>query len=265
MTAVPTTTTVLSPAAIERLELDTRADLISALTNLERLRAGSAHVVAGFPDWHDYVLARFGDLLDQLRMPIAERRELVLRLRRGDGVKGMSQRAIAAKLGVGLGTVSEDIAELRRDGRLVDEPAKVTSGDGRDRPSRGESRPGVAATVAVAVPLPAPAGRVYQQAAEWLRRTDGGLTLVELAAVAGWTEGKASGALSYLTHPSRALAVRLEEERAGQRVHVLTAAGRGMLADLAAAAPEPAPVEVPTCSGHRMVWAAGEFTIALAE
>jgi hypothetical protein len=44
---------------------------------------------------------------------------------------------------------------------------------------------------------------------------------VELAKAAGWTEGKASGALSDVRH--RGLAVRLEERRAGQRVDVVPA------------------------------------------
>lgn len=236
MTAT-TPTPTLSPAVIEALELSVRGDLLTAVDTLERLRAGSAHLVAGFVEWPEYVIDRFGDLLARLKMvgdQAADRRALVRALRRGtEGRRPMSQRSIAAKLGVGLGTVSEDLAFLRRTGQLDDEPVKVASADGRDRPARGDARPDGDPTPPAVVPLPVPAGRVYQQAAEWLRRHDGGLTLVELAAVAGWNEGKASGALSYLTASSRGLAVRLEDKRAGQRVHLLTDLGRAMLDRLA--------------------------------
>jgi predicted transcriptional regulator len=72
-------------------------------------------------------------------------------------------------------------------------------------------------------PLPAPSGKRYQQAAEYLRRAgDRGLTLVELAKVSGWTEGAASGVLSDVRR--RGLAVRTEDRRAGQRVHLATEA-----------------------------------------
>lgn len=245
-----TTAPVLSAADVERLEMAARADLVSAIGNLERLRVGSAHLVAGFTAWHEYALDRFGDLLAELKLSIAERQALVLGMR----LAAMSQRTIARKLGVGLGTVAEDILALRRAGLLDDEPTKVDSADGKARPARGAARP---AAGAATLPLEAPTGLVYQQAAEWLRRADaglvvldgvtltGGLTLVELAAAAGWTEGKASGALSYLTRAAHGWAVRLEDVRAGQRVHVITAAGRVMLADLAAAAAPAPALEAP--------------------
>jgi len=264
-----TTAPVLSPADVERLELATRADLVSGIGNLTRLRVGSAHITAGFTAWHEYALARFSDLLAELRLTMEERRALVLSMRLGDGVKGASQRTIARRLGVGLGTVAEDIIELRRAGLLDNEPAKVESGDGKDRPARGASRPGAGAAT---LPLEPPTGLVYQQAAEWLRRADAGLvvhhgvtltaglSLVELAAVAGWTEGKASGALSYLTRASHGWAVRLEDVRAGQRIHVLTAGGRVMLADLAAAA---ATVEDPVLEApvNRFVGDSGDLRV----
>lgn len=239
-----TTPALLSASDVERLELDARADLISAVATIARLRDGSAHVVAGYVTWGEYLLARFGDLLAELYLAPVDRQAAVLRLR----LDRLSQRAIAAKLGVALGTVSADLRVLREAGQLDDEPTTVVSGDGRDRPARGASQPDTGALVATAAQLELlpPTGRVYQQAAEWLRRAgDAGLTLVELAEVAGWTEGKASGALSYLTAPARALAVRLDDERAAQRVHVLTAAGRVMLA---AIAPAPAEQQPAACS-----------------
>lgn len=240
-TPVPAAPPLLSPAEVERLEMTTRADLTGAVTHLAALRAGSAHLVAGFADWPDYLLERFGDLLAELKMvgdQSTERRSLVLRLRQGSQERpGMSQRVIAAKLGVGLGTVAEDIAQLRRDGLLGSEPRKIAGADGAHRPSRGSTR----SRPVAAAPLLAPGGRVYEQAAEWLRRAEHGLTLVELARAAQWTEGKASGALSYLTAPARGFAMRVNDQRAGQRVHVLTDAGRDLLADRAADQPVAVP------------------------
>lgn len=266
MTTTPNTATGtaarLSAADLERLELATRADLTGAVVNLTRLREGSAHEVAGFPTWHDYVVARFGDLLAELRgtiLPVPERQELVLSMRSGgpDG-KALSLRTIADRLNVGLGTVSADVGELRAAGRLTAEPTRTASRDGRDRPARtGTDVP----ARAVVVPLAAPTGRVWQQATEWLRRADEGvlpgfsvgLTLVELARVAGWTEGKASGALTDVQR--RGTAVRLEDRRADQRVHVITDGGRAMLADLAA---PPVDAEPVVDHGARFVWESGD-------
>jgi hypothetical protein len=149
-----------------------------------------AHTRRGFEHWHGYVLSRFGDLLRLLRLPDEERVALVQSMSgaTAEHPKGMPVREQAKLLGVAPGTVQSDRRAL---GLVVV----------KDRPE----------------PLPAPAGKVWQQAAEHLRRAgDRGLTLVELAAVAKWTEGKASGALSDVRR--RGLAVRTEDRRAGQRV-----------------------------------------------
>jgi hypothetical protein len=146
--------------------------------------------------WHLYVFDRFGDLLALLRLPDEERRALIASMSTpaGDHGKPVPVREQARLLGIAVNTVQADREALGL--RVV-----------KDRPE----------------PLPAPAGKVWQQAAEHLRRAgDRGLTLVELAAVAKWTEGKASGALTDVRR--RGLAQRTEDRRAGQRVHLATEA-----------------------------------------
>ncbi len=188
-----------------------RAELVRPLQRLARLRAAGAHLTAGYSTWHEAVEAWLGDL-QALRLTgspeaVAEREALVWSMRE----QGAATRAIRERLGVSSYAVSEALR------KLDPAPERIEGADGRSRSSRtGRQQP--------VDELPAPEGRVWQVAAEWLRRHPAGLTLVELARVAGWTEGKASGALSDLVRV-RGLAVRLEDRRDGQRVHVHAIAG----------------------------------------
>lgn len=183
----------LTDAEIDRLEASTRADLHYAITGLATLRQADAHTRRGYEHWHEYVLAVFGDLLTQLRIP----REVRLTLVDSMDQAGMTVREIADKIGVATGTVQNDREAL---GKVI--PMR------RRRPK-----------------CPTPAGRKWEQAAEHLRRYgEQGLTLVELAKVMGISEGSASGLLSYLLSPRKRLAVRTEQRRDGQRVHVLAEA-----------------------------------------
>ena len=178
---------LLSPIGARRLTDEIRAHLGSALVKLAQAREGGADAVLGYATWHAYVEAEFGDLRE-LRLPLEERRALVASMTDA----GLSVREIVGKIGFSNGTVHAD---------------QVATG-------RTETVPQLRA-----VPLPAPTGKVYEQAYEWLRRqADRGLTLVELAAETGWTEGKASGALSYLQ--ARGLAQRTETRRLNQRAFV---------------------------------------------
>lgn len=180
-----------------------RSALTFSIVELARLRADEAHIVSGFATWHEACEAWFGDLRE-LRLTgssaaVEERRALVASMREA----GEPTRAIRTRLGVSAGTVDTDL-------RTIGDPAPevVVGDDGRTRSARTGRRE----------VLSAPTGRVYEQAAEWLRRSPEGLTLVELARVAGWTEGKASGALSDCVR-RKGTAVRTEEQRDGQRVH----------------------------------------------
>jgi len=190
-----------------------RAELVRPLQRLARLRAAGAHLTAFGPGiaWHEAVERWLGDL-QALRLTgspeaVAEREALVRSMREA----GTPTRAIRERLGVS----SYAVQQALRNGDPA--PEQLVGADGRTRSSRtGRQTP--------VEELPAPEGRVWQVAAEWLRRHPAGLTLVELARVAGWTEGKASGALSDLVRVRR-LAVRTEERRDGQRVHVHAIAG----------------------------------------
>lgn len=198
----------LLPAATPRTVAEERAQRIRslfgaalgyanlALEELAAAREARDDVTLGFPTWHEFVAWLIGGDLRNLRLhnqpqALAERKALAQSMREA----GMTYRPIADALGVSLGSVRNDL---------------------------GVARP----KVEPVAPLPAPTGPVWAQALEWLRRHPEGLTYVELARVAGWTEGKASGALAYLgpataKHPQRkGLAVRTEQWRGGIRVHI---------------------------------------------
>jgi hypothetical protein len=204
-------TAVLSlvPAPTELAELDhleqaVDSGLAAAIDALAELRARDAHLARGHDTWGGYLVARFGDALRRLRLDRTDHLAVVDYLARphGDRGKAMPVRQIAEVLAVSSGTAQTYRREL---GLAPAAPSKPT-------------------------PQPAPTGRVFEQAAAWLGRAERGLTLIELAKVAGWSEGKASGALSFLTAPARGLAVRTDDRRLGQRVHHLTDAGRALLA-----------------------------------
>jgi lambda repressor-like predicted transcriptional regulator len=190
-----------------------RAELARPLQRLARLRAAGAHLTAGFASWHEAVEVWLGDL-QSLRLTgsaeaVAEREALVWSMRE----QGAATRAIRERLGVSSYAVNEALR------KLDPSPERITGADGASR----SSRTGRAAPVA---PLGAPEGQVWQQAAEWVRRAAagllagreaGGLTLGELARVAGWSEGKASGALNRAMR--HGAVVRAEGKRGTVRAH----------------------------------------------
>jgi hypothetical protein len=166
-----------------------RADLTTAVRKFEAAIDDGVPAALGYPSAWAWAEAEFGELLRQLRLPRAARLALV-----GSMVEdGMSVRDISDRLGVSLGTIQNDRQKL----------GKVVPIGPRRPASRPTSRPW---------------GSRWQHAAELIRATgQRGMTLVELAAVMGITEGAASGLLTYVVR--KGVAVRTEERRAGQRVH----------------------------------------------
>lgn len=192
---------------IEQLEGTVQVGLAAAVDALARLRELQAHTARGHALWHEYVVDRFGHLLRYLRLPDGERLALVgsMCTPAVGRPRGLPVREQAAVLGVAVGTVQND----RRALGLAPAP----------RPRKPAP-----------VPLPAPTGKRWEQATEHLRRAaDRGLTLVELAAVMGISEGSASGLLTYVVR--KRVAIRTEQRRADQRVHLVTEAGRALLTD----------------------------------
>lgn len=194
---------------------DVRAGARRLVADLHEAWTIRADVELGFPSWHAYVESIVTDLHD-VRLngtpeAIVVRQALVASMTDDK----MVVTEITARTGYSRGTVHAD--------RVATGRAPAPRVGGEVVPLRPE-------------PLPAPTGRVYQQAAEWLRRAaaglipdvTGGLTLVQLAAVAGWTEGKSSGALTYLR--DRGLAARTDDRVDGQRVVVLTDVGAATIA-----------------------------------
>jgi lambda repressor-like predicted transcriptional regulator len=192
----------LSVEEVEARVARIREALAFSLAELASLRADGAHLVCGFGTWHEACEAWFGDLRS-LRLAgspeaVAERDALVRSLR----AAGATTRTVRDRLGISSYAVQQALAE--------DDPApeRIVGADGASRSSRGQRREQLAP----------PVGRVFEQAAEWLRRAENGLTLAELARVAGWSEGKASGALSDCVR-RKGTAVRSEVLRGGMRVH----------------------------------------------
>jgi hypothetical protein len=175
----------LSLAQIEEEVAAIRAELVSPLRRLARLREAGAHLTAFGPSvtWHEAVEAWLGDL-GSLRLQgspeaIVERDALVHSLR----AAGATTRVVRERLGISSYAVQQALAS----GDPA--PERIVGADGASRSSSGQRR----APVEV---LPAPVGRVFEQAAEYVRRAPDGLTIGSLATVAGWSEGKASGALT---------------------------------------------------------------------
>jgi hypothetical protein len=180
-----------------------RAELRRPLERLAFLREAGAHLTAFGPgtSWHEACLRWFGDLAD-LRLTgtaaaITEREHLIWSMREA----GDSSRVIRDRLGVGAQAVAAALA--KRDPA----PGMVTGADGVQRPAQtGRRAPEV------------PQGPKWRRAALLLRAADGGHTITSLAKAGGWSEGSASGLLSDLRR--RGLAVRTEERRGTERVHL---------------------------------------------
>jgi hypothetical protein len=188
----------MSLAQIEEEVAAIRAELVSPLRRLARLREAGAHLTVFGPSitWHEAVERWLGDL-GSLRLSgspeaIVERDALVHSLR----ATGATTRAVRERLGISSYAVQQALAEHDP------APERIVGADGASRSSRGRR----------AEVLPAPSGRVFEQAAEFVRRAGAeGLTIGGLARVAGWSEGKASGALT------RAMRAGLIVREAGPR------------------------------------------------
>ena len=175
----------LTAVGARRLTDQIRRHLGAAITGFAAARDGQAHLALGYPTWHDYAEAEFGDLRE-LRLPAVERRALVQSMREAD----LSVRAIAGRLGVGVGTVHADLPSTRTQLRAVpDEPPVVDH-------------------------LP----KVEQVRLLVARQGGRGLTCLELEHETGWRHGVASG--PYSRAARRGLIVPTGTYRAGYAVHI---------------------------------------------
>lgn len=89
-------------------------------------KTGDIHKALGLKSWTAY-------LADAVNMPVPEREDRKVLTQFLSG-QGMSQRAIAATLGVSQKTIDRDL-----DGEEVDPDATVTSLDGVERPKNGKA------------------------------------------------------------------------------------------------------------------------------
>jgi hypothetical protein len=188
-------------AKARKLTDEIRGNLEAAHVGLQLAAEGHAHLALGYSYFHEYCLAEFGDI-KQMRLPVDVRRALVASMCDA----GASVTDIVKAIGFSRGTVQGDrvalgISEAQPAGQVISlhEPEPV-----------------------------APEGPVWVQALWHLaRQEDRGLTLLELSAVTGWTEGKASGVLSRLCR--KGMSVRSEMMRVDHRAYVVTDLGRETL------------------------------------
>ncbi|WP_051723829.1 hypothetical protein [Micromonospora chokoriensis] len=104
--------------------------------------------VLGYADWQGYVDGEFG--ADRLRLPIEHRQKAVAELR----IAGMSQRAIAAVVGVDQATVKRDLDAADADAS----PAAIRGADGK---TYAATRPTPPATPAAVPAGPPPDEQVW--------------------------------------------------------------------------------------------------------
>lgn len=180
-TAVPDLLGTSPADLIDRRARGVDASAETARERADRIRAGLASfmqmrqdiadayaqrdwVALGYGSWGAYVDAEFGA---QRGLPRDERREAVAELRQ----IGMSQRAIASTLGVDQKTVSNDLRSTEENSS-VDQPERITSLDGRERPA---TRPSTSSGQSLPAPTPSPIPEQIDndpdvQAHEFMRR-----------------------------------------------------------------------------------------------
>lgn len=90
--------------------------------------------VLGYDSWESYVDGEFG--AERLRLPAEHRQKAIAELR----LSGMSIRAIGNVLDIPKSSVADEVAQLSEAGQL-DQPDRVVSRDGRDRPASRPSTP----------------------------------------------------------------------------------------------------------------------------
>lgn len=127
MTAAPAV--VLDAVRARKLTRRLQEALDLSIDLLGQAFDGRAWSALGFPTWEAYCAAELPQLA-QLRLPLEERRAAVAELR----ARGMSTRAIAAPLGLSVGTVHGDL-------KGAPKLATVTSLDGRSRPAAAAAAP----------------------------------------------------------------------------------------------------------------------------
>jgi hypothetical protein len=118
-------TTELTADEARELTAEIRRDLDGLLPKIKRAFEGRADKVLGYGSWQAYCSTELSDV----RVPTGDRPAMVAELRHG----GMSQRAIGAALGVSKETVRRDLSTATN--VAVEEPTKVISLDGRERPA----------------------------------------------------------------------------------------------------------------------------------
>jgi DNA-binding CsgD family transcriptional regulator len=139
-----------------------------------RAYEGRAWVVLGHDSWEAYCAAEFSD--SRLWQSVAQRQAATLRLREA----GLSERAVAAVLGVGKGTVGRDVESVSTAPTgAVDTAVGL---DGRERPARRQD-----------------SAQVRRRSATVVALRSQGCTQVEIAAQLGIAQSTVSTCLAMAT------------------------------------------------------------------
>jgi hypothetical protein len=205
VTASPNVVAGLDEAAARRLTDEIREHLTLGFAKLAIARERRADVALGYTTWWEYVDTEFGDLR-YLGLPPEERRHVVASMRADSK---MSQRAIADRLDVAVGTINND---LRVTGVVVDavqgEDGKTYATPKRERQPEWVPHEGMSKRDEVVERI--------------RRRGELGLTCRELEIATGWHHGMASSPLSAVARQGRVQATG--ERRLGYAVYVVPGA-----------------------------------------
>lgn len=213
---MPADTTPLTDAEIDELEDGVVAGLATAIGNLTVLREAGAHTRRGFPTWHEYVIARFGDLLRQLHLPKDERQALVQSM----DDAGKTVRETAAELAVSKSQVGRDRAEIAAKVVQLDERRNLEGRSLAEQPSPAAERDASSPTSDTTAPAPSSVDLVVTLVA----RARAGYNVHEAARRLRWRQGQTSCALSRAEKRGRL--VRTGAFRDGCAVYDLSTAER---------------------------------------
>jgi transposase len=213
MTAALQQAAATGPASLarfraERRAEEIRADLKGAAAMLREAREEGDWRELGYASHGAYVLARFGDVLEDLKLA-TEDRDAVVDAMRTDGA---SYAKIQRRVGISAGTVRNILD------RVGDHaPDTIVGDDGRTRSAR-TSTPEIARDETPARPLAAGIGRDNHTVKVVTAAGASGLTVHELCKRGRMRQGAASASLSRVDRSGRL--VRTTSYRDGCAVYV---------------------------------------------
>lgn len=193
----------------ERRAEEIRADLKGAAAMLREAREEGDFQELGYASHGAYVLDRFGDVLEDLKLATEDRDAVVDALR----TDGASYKKIERRLGISAGTVRNILDRVGDNA-----PDRIVGDDGRTRAARAQQTPVSASDGTPARPLAAGIGRDNHSVKVVTGAGPSGLTVHELCKRGRMKQGAASASLSRVDRAGRL--VRTTTYRDGCAVYV---------------------------------------------